>query len=176
MANRAVRYRAGRVKDARDEKTTTSGRTDKTTNTKTLPKCSSLPRLLVCLSACLLVCLSACARGARDERDERGACEVSEISEISEVREVREVREIREIRECHLKLPKFSKFSFVPSVSFGAVLWGGMTLRCGCLLLGEFLELAHAVAVLGCGYEVETLGCLLHGCACLLDKALYGAL
>ena len=40
--------------DERDEKTTTSGRTDKTTNTNTLPKCSSLPRLLVRLSACLL--------------------------------------------------------------------------------------------------------------------------
>ena len=44
--------------DDRDEKTTTSGRTDKTTNTNTLPKCSSLPRLLVRLSVCLLVCLS----------------------------------------------------------------------------------------------------------------------
>ena len=44
--------------DDRDEKTTTSGRTDKTTNTNTLPKCSSLPRLLVCLSTCPLVCLS----------------------------------------------------------------------------------------------------------------------
>ena len=44
--------------DERDEKTTTSGRTDKTTNTNTLPKCSSLPRLLVYLSVCLFVCLS----------------------------------------------------------------------------------------------------------------------
>ena len=43
--------------DERDEKTTTSGRTDKTTNTNTLPKCSSLPRLLVRLSTCPLVCL-----------------------------------------------------------------------------------------------------------------------
>ena len=42
------------VRDERDEKTTTSGRTDETTNTNTLPKCSSLPRLLVRLSACLL--------------------------------------------------------------------------------------------------------------------------
>ena len=46
--------------DERDEKTTTSGRTDKTTNTNTLPKCSSLPRLLVRLSVCLFVCLSVC--------------------------------------------------------------------------------------------------------------------
>ena len=43
--------------DKCDEKITTNGRTDKTTNTNTLPKFSSLPRLLVRLSVCLLVCL-----------------------------------------------------------------------------------------------------------------------
>ena len=46
--------------DKCDEKITTNGRTDKTTNTNKLPKCSSLPRPLVCLSAC-----------ESDERDER---------------------------------------------------------------------------------------------------------
>ena len=46
--------------DDRDEKTTTNGRADETTNTNTLPKCSSLPRLLICSSARLLVCLSVC--------------------------------------------------------------------------------------------------------------------
>ena len=38
----------GNASDENDE-------SDKTTNTNTLPKCSSLPRLLVRLSACLLV-------------------------------------------------------------------------------------------------------------------------
>ena len=49
----------GRIKEFREfrEFRDESDESDETTNTNTLPKCSSLPRLLVRLSVCLLVCL-----------------------------------------------------------------------------------------------------------------------